>query len=85
MNVCVVWRLAIMRDGKRWPEITEQRRKEITLRLAKKSVDHHVFDYWVNPIPFEDLLARGNFRPSEEILKEVGYEPPHESEVQVTS
>ena len=85
IKVCGVWRLAIMRDGKQWPEITEQRRKEITLELAKKSVEHHVFDNWANPISFEDLLARGNFRPSEQILKEVGYEPPHESEVRVAS
>ena len=85
MFVCAVWRLAIIRDGKRWNEISEQRRRKIELDLARKSVEHHIYDYWSNPIPFEELLDRGRFRPSDDILKEVGYELPRESEVSINS
>lgn len=80
MKVSRVWRLAILRDGKRWFELTEQRRMEILLEIARNSVQHHTYDHWTNLIPFEVYLENINFRLSDDIMKEVGYEPPGESD-----
>jgi hypothetical protein len=75
MKVTNVWMMAFSREGERWFELAVQRRREIVLELARKSVEHHTFDHWTNPMPFDEVLARGNFRPSDAILEEVGYEP----------
>ena len=83
MSVCAVWLSAIYRNGRKWDSVPIPRRREILLAFNDQSIKYHTDDHRDSHVPAlsaaDDGVLHYHFRPSDEILDEIGYEPPDES------
>ena len=83
VSVCAVWLSAISRNGRKWDSVPIPRRREILLAINDQSIKYHTDDHRDSHVPglsaADDGVLHYHFRPSDEILDEIGYEPPDES------